>query len=110
MQKKNVVLRGFQIFSDIRDYALGGHTNDNFEIWWIDIWVRDVVTTSGRSPKLHKILRHVKEIFLSNKIGLQDKGISSVYCYKCTPVENPDSEDIYHGIIGLELKYVENLV
>lgn len=104
--RENITLRAFQIFSDVRDMAIGGHTNDYFELWWIDIFVRDASTTTARSPKLHKILKHVESIFLLNKTGLQPKGISSVNLYKSTPVENPDSEDIYHGILGLELRYV----
>lgn len=108
--QKNITLRAFQIFSDVRDMAIGGHVNDYFELWWIDIFSRDAPTTTGRSPKLHKILKHVESIFLTNKTGLQSKGISSVNLYKSTPVENPDSEDIYHGIVGLELRYVMNMV
>jgi hypothetical protein len=108
--QKNIVIRAFQIFSDIRDMVLGGHKNDYFELWWIDIYVRDAQTTTSRSPKLLKILRHVEHLFLENKTKLQEKGISSINCYKSTPIENPDSEDIYHCVIGLELRYITDLV
>lgn len=108
--RKNITVRAQQIFSDINDLALGGHMNGYFEMWWIDIYVRDAPTTTSRSSKLFKVLKHIESIFLENKTGLQSKGISSIGVYKSTPVENPDSEDVYHGIIGLEIRYTMNLV
>ena len=104
--QKNITLRVYQFFDDIRDMALGGHMNDYFDLYRIDIFVRDVATTTGRSPKLFKILKHVEHMFLLNKTGLQEKGISSVNCYNSQPIENPDSEDVYHGVISLEIRYI----
>jgi hypothetical protein len=104
------MLRAFPIFNDVRDMALGGHMNDYFELWRIDIFVREPPTTTSRSPKLFKILKHIENIFLENKTGLQSKGISSVNLYQAAPIENPDSEDIYHGVCSLEIRYVLNLV
>ncbi len=109
-RRKNVVVRAYKFFSDIRDMALGGHLNDYFELWRVDVFVRDVTTTTSRSPKLFSILQHIEKIFLENKTGLQEKGISSVNCYQNQQVENPESEDIYHGFISLEIRYVTELV
>jgi hypothetical protein len=109
-RRKNITLRAYQFFSDIRDMVLGGHVNDYFELWRIDIFVRDAPTTTSRSPKLFKVLKHVEKIFLENKTGLQEKGISSVNLYSSNQIENPDSEDIYHGVTSLELRYVKNLI
>lgn len=109
-RRKNITIRAYQIFMDIRDMALGGAKNDYFELWRIDVFVRDTKTTTERSPKLFKILKHIENIFLSNKTGLQSKGISSVNLYNIQPVENPDSDDVYHGVCSIEIRYVMDLV
>jgi len=109
-RRKNITIRAYQIFSDIRDMAIGGHTNGYQEFWRVDIFVREPPTTTSRSTKLYKVAKHVESIFLENKTGLQPKGISSVNVYQSNSIENPDSEDVYHWVISLELRYVMNLV
>ena len=109
-RRKNITLRAYQIFSDIRDMALGGHTNGYQEFWRMDIFVREPPTTTSRSPRLYKVAKHVESIFLENKTGLQSKGISSVNVYQSNSVENPESEDVYHWVISLELRYTMHLV
>jgi hypothetical protein len=109
-EKKEIAVMAFQIFSDIRDLALGGAMNGNFEMWWLDVWVTDVKTTTYRSPKLWKVLRTIKKILLKNKTGMQDQGLSSVNIYKMTPVREIEFQDKYHGIIGVEVRFTENLV
>ena len=109
-ERINATLRAYQFFSDIRDMALGGHKNDYFELYRIDLFVRDPTTTTSRSPKLFKMLKEIENIFLANKTGLQSKGISSVNLYNVTQIENPDSEDVYHGVCSLEIRYVMDLV